>query len=216
MELVNYKKIMLHLQNMFESAEADLSVFCAMQYIPHGGADAGCVDSSSHKVELEQGGGSLDESAFQAVPHDASRRAKQDRQDMEERDCAGCLTSDGQGANMSAQNAVTQTFAMQSGEVGKHEEKTVRKRRLQMLKDLDECRGMLHVLCVSLPVLSRRSAHALRVCFRCFRTFDECMFACVCTCTLCSSKSARILAVQRLFLCRARMHSCTGTQERWV
>lgn len=35
-ELVNFKKVMLHLQNMFEVAEADLSVFAAMLYVPHG------------------------------------------------------------------------------------------------------------------------------------------------------------------------------------
>ena len=64
-ELVNFKKVVLHLQNFFEAAESELSVFSAMLYVPH----------------------------------------------------------DSDGST-----------------------KEARKRDVQILKDLDECRGMLHVL----------------------------------------------------------------------
>jgi hypothetical protein len=64
-ELVNFKKVVLHLQNLFEAAESELSVFSAMLYVPH----------------------------------------------------------DSEGST-----------------------KEARKRDVQILKDLDECRGMLHVL----------------------------------------------------------------------
>ena len=46
-ELVNYKKVMLHLQRSFEEAESDLAVFGAILFAGEGSASGGDATSSS-------------------------------------------------------------------------------------------------------------------------------------------------------------------------
>jgi hypothetical protein len=49
-ELVNYKKVMLHLQRSFEEAESDLAVFGAILFAGDGSDDGGGGGESCHKT----------------------------------------------------------------------------------------------------------------------------------------------------------------------
>ncbi len=191
-ELVNFKKVMLHLQNMFETAEADLSVFCAMQYIPH---EPETADTRTGESVAATQDSLCGETVGEKKTHDAcgetdaARRAVGASEAGKASGQIHTATGEATSRRGNVRDATDETSMADKMPLARRtqEEKAARKKRLQMLKDLDECRGMLHVLYVKppspspspspwSPLFARARIIVLNFCSRALHTFSSHVF----------------------------------------
>jgi hypothetical protein len=197
-ELVNFKKVVLHLQNMFETAESDLSVFCAMQYNPHEPE----TDMDSNNGRARAGNSvaatenrSYGETMCETEPRDASsetgesRRAVAANQTGDVGDQMHTVAATSMRCDVRDVREKKSTPSRVPIAKSSREEKAARKKRVQMLQDLDECRGMLHVLYVKqpppawTPFFGRVCTYLIKFCSRAMHAHVLCENMATCLCS---------------------------------